>query len=99
LQVELLNYRRLEDTPLARWLSNGFSMESLLQSLEQNDIALIPLVNDGVTHGYCACGKFHDVVFSPRREQACTHYFSNLDDWHRTTFLDDEFLEEVYGYR
>jgi hypothetical protein len=91
-QCELLTYRRLSEGE--RWTSNRLDVGILLSSLESRSEAGIPFVAENLMKGYCACGLFGypDIC---RRDAACTKYYSNLDIWDRTVFLDDTiFLDD-----
>lgn len=87
VQTELLTYRRLvEGDP---WLSANFAMASVLESLENGDKLSIGLVSKNMMKPCCRCGIIRDSddPVCLRVEEACTHYFSNLEDWNRSTFL------------
>jgi hypothetical protein len=87
VQTELLTYRRIaEGDP---WISANFDMESVLQSLEDGDELSIRLVSNEMMRPFCSCGVFcdSDDPACLRVEEASAYYFSNLEDWNRTTFL------------
>ncbi|KAF4629654.1 hypothetical protein G7Y89_g8491 [Cudoniella acicularis] len=87
VQTELLTYRRLtEGDP---WISKNFDMASVLESLENGDTLSIGIVSKGMMNPFCNCGTFResDDPVCVRVEEACTDYFSNLEDWSRSTFL------------
>jgi hypothetical protein len=96
-QCELLTYRRLREGEL--WTSNRINVRILLKSLEASSEASIPFVAEDLMWRYCACGLFdgHERVYEGPddsricilRGDACKGYYSNLDIWDRTTFLDD----------
>jgi len=100
IQTELLNYRRLrEGDP---WLSDRLNMEQILSELENGGTLSIPLVQNGMMQKYCQCGRFKsNFVGWPicvNREEASAFYFSNMEDWSRTKFLDDRLVLEILGY-
>jgi len=84
-QAELLTYRRQQETHL--WLSQYFTIDAVLECLRTGDPGALPHVKNGMLEPYCACGIYRGYMENPQREHACTSYFSNLDDWHRTSFL------------
>jgi hypothetical protein len=87
VQTELLTYRRIaEGDP---WISANFDMESVLESLEKGDELSIRLVSEKMMEPFCRCGVFvkSDDPVCPRVEEASAYYFSNLEDWTRSTFL------------
>jgi hypothetical protein len=50
----------------------------------------VGLVESEMMRDYCGCGRFRcasdeDCVCV---DEACAYYFSNLEEWERTTFLD-----------
>ncbi|KAK8044160.1 hypothetical protein PG993_004184 [Apiospora rasikravindrae] len=94
IQTEYLTYRRLnEGEP---WMSENFSMISIIEDIRggQNFTSL-PLVNRQMMKPHCICGRFvahsddDDDDSRPTIEHACAFYFSNLEDWNRSTFLLD----------
>ncbi|CZR53627.1 uncharacterized protein PAC_03507 [Phialocephala subalpina] len=87
MQTELLTYRRLDEGD--PWLSTNFDMESVLESLENGDELSIGLVSKRMMNPFCRCGiiRSSDDPACLRVEEACTHYFSNLEDWSRSNFL------------
>jgi hypothetical protein len=94
-QCELLTYRRIgEEDP---WVSNRIDVGTIARSLELGSAQEIPYVKEGRLKEYCGCGWFHGYEGRCRRERACSEYFSNLDDWNRTTFLDDALIDECNG--
>lgn len=91
IQVELLTYRRLgeDDT----WLSPYFDMNCVLEGLQNSDgSALQRLIESHGKEGikeFSRCGLFQDAKDPGcvRREEACSSYYANLEDWKRTTFI------------
>lgn len=87
VQTELLTYRRLaEGDP---WISSNFDMKSVLDSLEKKEEFSIGLVSKGMMNPFCRCGLIcgSDDPACLRVEEASAYYFSNLEDYSRTTFL------------
>lgn len=90
MQVELLSYRRLEEGD--PWLSPMLVMQGVIEGLRTNNDSMKRLLEnrgkDTLQH-YSVCGLFSKAEHPgcARREEACATYFSNLDDWNRTTFI------------
>ena len=90
VQTELLTYRRLEEGD--EWISQNFNMHTLNEGLTVGGKVDIALVQENMMKEFCSCGVFwngHEGI------PACTvvdnvaaYYFSNLDDWNRTTFIE-----------
>lgn len=92
VQTELLTYRRLEEGD--EWISQTFNMHTLDEGLISRDDVDIALVQSEMMKPICDCGSFltgHPVC--PTVDDATSYYFSNLDDWNRTTFIR---VPEVY---
>jgi hypothetical protein len=90
-QAELLTYRRLrENDP---WISSRISVEVMLETLRCGNERQIPLTGREMIKGYCQCGSFGAKRLETRRDDACEHYFANMDDWRRSEFLADELLQ------
>ncbi|KAI1099472.1 hypothetical protein F4804DRAFT_83677 [Jackrogersella minutella] len=95
IQAEWLTYRRLREKDT--WLSPCFDMRILLRGLDDNDDECLSQLAGGDEDAeerrlrdYSHCG-FFDKAENPGcagREEACTSYYANLDDWERTTFID-----------
>jgi hypothetical protein len=87
VQTELLTYRRIAEGDL--WISANFDMQSVLESLEKGKELSIRLVSEGMMKPFCSCGIFCDSEDPAclRVEEASARYFSNLEDWNRTTYL------------
>ena len=84
--TELLTYRRL--TVADSWLFQNFDMTSLNRGLNQEDKVAVPLVEKKMMNQYCECGIFSVVMPGfTTTEDACAFYFSNMEDWNRTTFI------------
>ncbi|KAI9690498.1 MAG: hypothetical protein M1822_009461 [Bathelium mastoideum] len=91
VQTELLNYRRLN----ARdpWVSGNFAMVTLLQNLQNDTPLTIGLFREQMIRPHCVCGNFgepHERDFWNRvylRDEVSDHYFANMDDWHRSSFI------------
>lgn len=87
VKTELLTYRRLTEDDA--WLSEYFDMVSLEQGLNQGNKVTIPLIKEGMVKRYCGCGNFEERVLGrPLTDEACAFYFSNMEDWNRTTFIE-----------
>ena len=92
IQTELLTYRRLQEGD--RWISLNFDMKALSESLARGDELDIALVRKKMMKPYCWGGEFPDACLAcPVLEDAAAYYFSNLEEWSRSTFL------EAYNYR
>jgi len=92
-QCELLTYRRLRKGE--PWTSKRIDVGILAKCLELESAEEIPFIREELLNNYCACGLFGGIGDEHcRRENACTEYFSNLDDWDRTTFLYDGLIFE-----
>lgn len=87
VQTELLTYRRIAEGD--SWISANFNMESVLESLQKGDKLSIGLVSKNMMKPFCSCGVFcdSDDVACQRVDEASAYYFSNLEDWNRSTFL------------
>ncbi|KAI1371945.1 hypothetical protein F4677DRAFT_449947 [Hypoxylon crocopeplum] len=94
IQVELLTYRRVsQEDP---WLSPRFHMETLRKGLEKNDVECMNQLagktedaTEGRLQAHSRCGLFYKASHRgcAVREEACTSYYGNLDDWKRSTFI------------
>ncbi|KAF2810121.1 uncharacterized protein BDZ99DRAFT_442635, partial [Mytilinidion resinicola] len=88
VQAELLTYRREKDED--EWISQDFDWKSFCCSLKAGERPSIPLLHEGMMKPYCACGIFGDGWSRrARRDEVCAFHFSNMEDWSRSTFLDD----------
>ncbi|MCJ1264032.1 hypothetical protein MMC22_003903 [Lobaria immixta] len=88
VHAEYLTYRRLaEGDP---WLSPNFDMDAICESLDKGEMPKIGFVEDDMAHPVCDCGHFKSKNFRDVRAQDIMKYhFSNLEDWSRTTFIED----------
>ncbi|KAF7884893.1 hypothetical protein EAF00_010711 [Botryotinia globosa] len=86
VQTELLTYRRLEEGH--SWLSSNFDMRSLLDGIPYGFVSL-PLVENDMMKPFCRCGRFINVQDEACVcvNEACSHYFSNLEDWERSAYI------------
>jgi hypothetical protein len=84
-QAEFPTYRRQQESH--PWLSQHISIDAILDCLQTGDPDALPYVKNEMLKSYCACGMYDGLNEIPQREDACTLYFSNLDDWHRTSFI------------
>lgn len=96
IQTELLTYRRLQEGD--SWISPNFDMKALNESLICGNKVDIALVRKEMMKPYCWGGEFPDACLAcPVLEDVAAYYFSNLEDWSRSTFLAaDECREEVW---
>ncbi|PVH82759.1 hypothetical protein DL98DRAFT_619155, partial [Cadophora sp. DSE1049] len=96
VQTELLTYRRLAEGD--SWISPNFDMASVLNSLETGDELSISLVSKSMMKTFCRCGVFLDALdpVCVRAEEACSRYFSNLEDYSRSTFLSTPLGREEF---
>ena len=86
IQTELLTYRRLEEGD--RWISQNFDMKALNESLTRGSKLDIALVRNKMMKPYCSGGEFPDACLAcPVPEDVAAYYFSNLEDWNRSTFV------------
>jgi hypothetical protein len=87
INVELVTYRRLRvGDP---WMSDNINLGDMLESLKRDCEPDFPLFRDNMMKQCCSCGSFgrlgRDECIGPNN--ACAFYFSNMEDWSRTTFL------------
>ena len=87
IQTELLTYRRLKEGD--PWLSPNFDMHAVLESLVNDRPISIGLLDKEMMSPLNECGCLSGARIFPRREDVSKYYFSNLEDWSRTTFLAD----------
>ena len=103
IQTELLTYRRLQEGD--GWISHNFDMNALNESLDRGNKLDIALVRKEMMKPYCWGGEFPGALPAcPFLEDVAAYYFSNLEEWNRSTFLttyderhdiwDNEFLLE-----
>ena len=86
VQTEFLTYRRLEEGD--EWISQNFNMNTLNEGLNSGSKVAISLVQKEIMKSLCVCGEFPGAVPAcPIIEDAAAYYFSNLEDWNRTTFI------------
>ena len=87
VQTELLTYRRLKEGD--EWISQNFNMRSLKEGLISKGKVDIALVQNGMMKPFCSGGQFRKSnLVCPIIDDAAAYYFSNLEDWNRTTLLD-----------
>ena len=88
VQTEFLTYRRLKAGD--SWISSKFDMHDLLRSLDAGSDIRIGLVQEKMMAAFCDCGIFFEAEDEccVRVDEACAHYFSNLEDWNRSTYID-----------
>jgi hypothetical protein len=88
VQTEFMTYRKLAEPD--SWISEYFDMESLLSGLDSGYGEVeIRLVVEDMMKSYCDCGIFEDVHDDVciRVQEVSKYYFSNLEDWTRSTFI------------
>jgi hypothetical protein len=92
VQTELLTYRRQDQDK--SWYSAYFDLDSVSRSLKHHVPASMPLMHDKMMKSYCACGQFRRDSYHlpPNQEDIAQYYFSNLEDWSRTTIIDDQII-------
>jgi hypothetical protein len=86
VQTEFLTYRRGQEGD--SWISDNFSMRSLVTSIP-NGLIFLPLVDEDMMREFCHCGRFlkaynEDCVCV---NEACSHYFTNTENWKRSTYI------------
>lgn len=88
VQAEYLTYRRLtEGDP---WLSPNFDMDAIRERLDKGEVPRIRFFENDMVHPVCDCGNFNNEKFiRPRAQEIMKYHFSNLEDWSRTTFIED----------
>ena len=88
IQTELLTYRRLEEGD--PWISDNFSMLAVCDGLRNGGRISIPFVDKGMMKPFCRCGRFEGAAPACATiDDAAAYHFANLDDWGRSTFLDN----------
>jgi len=89
VQTELLTYRRLAEGDA--WVSENFDMTTLLESLRNGEDNInIGLVRKSMMKPVSDKGDFRNGPLSVlRAEDVSMYYFANMDDWSRTTFLEE----------
>ncbi|KAM0799060.1 hypothetical protein BDR22DRAFT_881333 [Usnea florida] len=84
VQTELLTYRRLKKG--YEWTSPNFNMHTLKEGLIERGEVDIALLRNKMMKPFCKCGQFAgEIVLNS--EDVSAYYFSNMDDWNRTTFI------------
>ncbi|KAJ2985231.1 hypothetical protein NUW58_g5646 [Xylaria curta] len=101
IQTELVSYRRLRDGD--PWLSGNFNLAVVRDGANEGaGFSRLPLVDRGMMKPTCACGRFKNgFVISGlvTTDEACSFYFSNMEDWKRSSFceLNDAEDQELLG--
>lgn len=87
VQAEILTYRRLRDSD--NWLSDNFDMEEVLEGLEAGNGVRTGFFHKELLRAFCACGVFESAKQPDFAcvDEVCYEYFSNLEEWERTTYL------------
>ena len=88
VQAEYLTYRRIgEGDP---WLSPNFDMDAIRESLSKGEVPKIGFFENEMVSPVCGCGRFDsECIGRPRAEEIMKDHFSNLEDWSRTTFIEE----------
>lgn len=89
VQTELLTYRRIKEGD--PWLSSNFDMHAVLQALSRyRDMDTLPIFRNSVLQPLCVCGRFKRALddLCPTVNEACAKYFSNMEDWSRSVFIE-----------
>lgn len=102
VQAEYLTYRRIAEGD--SWLSPYFDMTAIQESLNKGEVPEIEFFENDMVDAVCNCGNFDsDWPGAPRTQEIMKDHFSNLEDWSRTTFIDDSSImaipEESFRYR
>lgn len=85
-QAEILTYRRQQEED--SWTSSNFDMQAVLEYLSGGDELQMPLMTGNMIKDHCCCGRYDELLFE-RKEDVEAFHFSNLDDWRRTSIIDD----------
>ncbi|KAK5635541.1 hypothetical protein RRF57_011253 [Xylaria bambusicola] len=94
VQTEMLTYRRLQGEEA--WLSARFSMKTVQDGANSGDgFSSLTFVELEMMKPWCVCGRFQDARTSaiPTMEEACSFYFSNMEDWERSNYLRTPYME------
>ena len=87
VQVELLTYRRLQDGD--PWVSSNFDMCALRDGFLNGGHVSVGLVENDMMNEVCDCGRFEArYPICPQAQKVTRYYFSNLEDWSRSTFIE-----------
>ena len=98
VKTELLTYRRLTEEDA--WLSRNFDMNTLEKGLVQGNKVTLPLIEEAMVKPYCKCGNFVEKAHGCTvADEACAFYFSNMEDWNRTTFIASPEERVEWWYR
>ncbi|KAH8812637.1 hypothetical protein F5884DRAFT_832254 [Xylogone sp. PMI_703] len=87
VQAEFMTYRRINEGE--SWISPYFNMESLLRNLDSGckyGLGINLIENGMIEPEECLCGRLHHYKTAVR-DDICGFYFSNMEDWHRTSFI------------
>ena len=90
VQAEYLTYRRIKETD--PWLSQNFDMDAIRECLERGEVPTVGFFENDMVHPVCECGDFQvqeNKFGIPRAQEIMKYHFSNLEDWSRTTFVED----------
>ena len=90
VQTELLTYRRLEEGD--PWISQNFNMSDLNASLQRDGDIDVLLVKRNMMKPFCLRGRWDTSAPDlPIVDEVTTCYFSNLDDWKRSSFISSRY--------
>ncbi|GAW12359.1 hypothetical protein ANO14919_017250 [Xylariales sp. No.14919] len=88
IQTELVSYRRIQDGD--PWISNNFDLRTVKDGANTNaGFARLPLLNRRMMKPVCRCGKLFtesEGFNVATTDEACSFYFSNMEDWSRSTY-------------
>ncbi|KIW64180.1 hypothetical protein PV04_09133 [Phialophora macrospora] len=87
VQTELLTYRKIKEGDT--WLSGYFDLDAVLTGLQTGTNISMPLLDKGMIKSYCQCGRTAPHWEHILREDIAEYYFSNLDVWERTSFIEE----------
>ncbi|KAI1327802.1 hypothetical protein F5Y16DRAFT_370945 [Xylariaceae sp. FL0255] len=87
IETELLSYRRLRDGDA--WMSENFDLIVVRDGANADTgFSSLPLLRQRMMKPVCECGRLHTRRYDPIpvTDEACSFYFSNMEDWTRSTF-------------
>ena len=93
VQTELLTYRRIQEGD--EWISQNFNMHTLNEGHIRRGKVDVAIVQEQMMKPFCGCGQFPQAVPAcPIVDDVAAYYFSNLEDWNRTTFIESPIWRE-----
>ena len=87
IQTELVSYRRLQDADA--WISENFSLTAVRDGADADvGFSHLPLLEKQMMKAVCRCGMLFCRSDSgiATTDEACSFYFSNMEDWSRSTY-------------